>query len=216
MSAAERAGTLVLLAKEPVPGRVKTRLHAAFRPDEAARLAAAAIDDTLAALVAAPARRRLVALDGDAGAWVPPGFDVVRQPTGGLGDRLAAAFDAALADPRDGPALLVGMDTPQLAGPLAAVDFHGVDAVLGPTDDGGYWAIGLRAPDPRVFAGVPMSTDGTCAAQLARLRDLGLRVGLLPRLRDVDEPDDARAVAALAPHTRFAAAYHDLAPVHTR
>ena len=98
------------------------------------------------------------------------------------------------------------MDTPQLGAHLGAVDFAGADAVLGLTDDGGYWAIGLRTPDDRVFDGIPMSTDRTGAAQLARLRDLGLRVALLPPLRDVDEPADARAVALDAPGTRFAAA----------
>ena len=206
----EPARTLVLLAKAPVAGRVKTRLHAAFAPDEAATLARAALEDTVAALSAVPAAHRVVALDGEPGPWLPAGFAVVGQPSGGLDARLAAAFTAALDGPGRAPAVLVGMDTPQLAGPLAGIDFHGVDAVLGLTDDGGYWAIGLRAADPRVFLGVPMSTPTTGAAQLDRLRALGLRVRLLPRLRDVDEPADARAVAASAPGTRFAASWRRL------
>jgi glycosyltransferase A (GT-A) superfamily protein (DUF2064 family) len=88
---------------------------------------------------------------------------------------------------------------------LATLAAPGVDAVLGPAADGGYWAIGLRWPDPRVFAGVPMSSDTTGRAQRARLRALGLVTAELPRLRDVDTIADARVVAAAWPRTRFAA-----------
>jgi uncharacterized protein len=86
----------------------------------------------------------------------------------------------------------------------------GIDAVLGPARDGGYWTIGLRRPDARVFAGVPMSTERTGAAQLGRLTALGLRTELLPPLRDVDTIADAAAVAAACPESRFAAAYRRL------
>ena len=205
----------MLLAKAPVPGRVKTRLHSAFAPEQAATLALAALQDTLAGLSATPATHRVVALDGAPGPWLPPGYAVVGQPSGGLDVRLAAAFTAALDGPDRSPALLVGMDTPQLADALAEVDFRGVDAVLGLTDDGGYWAVGLRTADPRVFLGVPMSTAHTGADQLRRLRELGLRVRLLPQLRDVDEPDDARAVALADPGTRFSAAWHRLTATRT-
>jgi len=208
---AEPARAVVLLAKAPVAGRVKTRLHTAFSPHDAATLAQAALEDTLAAMSSTSATHRVVALDGEPGPWLPRGFDVVTQPPGGLGVRLAAAFRGVLGRAGHSPALLVGMDTPQLGRPLAAADFAGADAVLGLTDDGGYWAIGLREADDRVFEGVPMSTARTGAAQLRQLRDLGLRVRLLPRLRDVDVPADARAVALGAPGTLFAAAWRRLA-----
>ncbi|WP_421732755.1 TIGR04282 family arsenosugar biosynthesis glycosyltransferase [Cellulomonas sp.] len=213
---AEPPQALVLLAKAPVPGRVKTRLHAAFRPEEAALLARACLQDTLEAIAAAPVAHRIVALDGVPGRWLPPGTDVVPQPPGDLAARLAAAFRATLDRPRHAPALLVGMDTPQLGVHLAAVDFAGADALLGLTDDGGYWAIGLREADDRVFDGIPMSTPRTGAVQLARLRTLGLRVRLLPRLRDIDEPADARAVALGAPGTSFAAEWRRLSQIRPR
>ncbi|MBO9555142.1 TIGR04282 family arsenosugar biosynthesis glycosyltransferase [Cellulomonas sp.] len=216
MTPREPARTLVVLAKEPIPGRVKTRLHSAFRPEEAAALARAALEDTVAALAAEPAHHRVAVLDGAPGDWLPRGFDVVPQPSGGLGERLSAAFAAVLDRPGRSPALLVGMDTPQLAAHLGSVDFRGADAVLGLTDDGGYWAIGLRTANPRVFDGIPMSTPQTGAAQLARLHDLGLSVRLLPPLRDVDEPTDARAVALAAPGTRFAAAWRVLVQAPAR
>ncbi|RDD89320.1 DUF2064 domain-containing protein [Streptomyces parvulus] len=192
--------TLLVIAKEPRPGRVKTRLTPPFTPDEAAALAEASLADTLCAVAATPARRRVLVLDGAPGPWLPPGFDVVPQCAGGLDERLAAAFAGC-----SGPALLVGMDTPQVTPDLLDVDFAGCDAYFGPAEDGGFWALGLARPDPALLRGVPMSTPVTGAVQRERLLAAGLRVRDLPPLRDVDTADDARAVAALAPHGAFAA-----------
>ena len=196
----------MVLAKAPRPGRSKTRLCPPCTPRDAAALARAALADTLDAVLATPAARRVLVLDGPVGDWLAPGVEVVVQRGGGLDERLAHAF----ADV-GGPALLVGMDTPQVtAGDLARglerLAAPGVDAVLGPAIDGGYWAVGLREAQPRAFLGVPMSTAWTGRAQHERLRRLGLRVALLPALRDVDRIADARAVAALAPAGRFARA----------
>ncbi len=192
--------TLLVIAKEPRPGRVKTRLTPPFTPDEAAALAEASLADTLRAVAATPARRRVLVLAGAPGPWLPPGFDVVPQCAGGLDARLADAFAGCA-----GPALLIGMDTPQVTPELLDVDFAGCDAYFGPAEDGGFWALGLARPDPALLRGVPMSTPVTGAVQRERLRAAGLRVRDLPPLRDVDTAADARAVAALAPHGRFAA-----------
>ena len=79
--------------------------------------------------------------------------------------------------------------------------------MLGPAEDGGWWALGLHDPrHARLLADVPMSTSGTGRRTLAALRNAGLRVGLLPVLRDVDDWADAVAVADLVPAGRFAAA----------
>jgi uncharacterized protein len=200
------SGALIVLAKAPRAGRSKTRLCPPCTPREAAALARAALADTLDAVRATPAARRVLALDGPVGNWLPDGFEVVAQRGRGLDERLAAAFEDV-----GGAGLLIGMDTPQvtpadLADALARLAAPGNDAVLGPARDGGYWAIGLREPDRRAFLGVPMSTGHTGAAQHARLRALGLSVELLAALRDVDRIADARAVAALAPAGRFARA----------
>ncbi|MFF3497096.1 DUF2064 domain-containing protein [Streptomyces sp. NPDC002795] len=191
---------LLVIAKEPRPGRVKTRLTPPFTPQEAAELAEAALADTLEAVAQAPAARRVLVLDGAPGPWLPPGFDVVPQCAGGLDERLAAAFAGC-----SGPALLIGMDTPQVRAGLLTVDFADCDAWFGPAVDGGFWALGLADPDPGLLRGVPMSTAHTGAAQRARLVAAGLRVRDLPPLRDVDTAEDAAAVAAEAPHGRFAA-----------
>jgi rSAM/selenodomain-associated transferase 1 len=208
------AVTLAVIAKAPVAGRVKTRLCPPCTPNQAAELAEAALRDTLAAM--ADAARvtnrdvaRVIVLDGAPGAWVD-GEQVIAQRGGGLDERLAAAF----ANLGGGPALIVGMDTPQLTGAvlvhaLAALDDH--DAVLGPATDGGYWGIGLRRADARALVGVPMSVDYTLAAQRARLAGLGLTVADAATLVDVDTIEDAAVVAARAPRTAFARAFAGLA-----
>ncbi|MBC9726237.1 DUF2064 domain-containing protein [Streptomyces sp. TRM68367] len=190
--------TLLVIAKEPRPGRVKTRLTPPFTPQEAAQLAQAALVDTLDVVARTPGRRRVLVLDGEPGPWLPRGFEVVPQCAGGLDERLAAAFAGC-----DGPALLIGMDTPQVTPELLTVDFADCDAYFGPAEDGGFWALGLAEPDPGLLRGVPMSTAHTGAAQRARLAHL--RVRELPRLRDVDTGYDAGLVAGAAPGGRFAA-----------
>jgi glycosyltransferase A (GT-A) superfamily protein (DUF2064 family) len=164
---------LLVIAKEPVPGRVKTRLTPPCTPEQAARIAAAAIADTLAAVRAVERDvRRIVVLDGEPGPWIPDGFEVIAQRGDGLAERLAAAFVDA-----GGPAFLVGMDTPQVTRELLDAGLDAVrdgDAAFGAALDGGYWGIGLREPDERVFEDVPMSEDHTGAVQRARLAILGL------------------------------------------
>lgn len=193
---------LIVIAKTPRPGRCKTRLAPPLALADAARVARAALRDTLDAALDVPAAEHVLALDGPAEAWVPTGFRTIVQRGDGLDERLAAAFDDV-----GGPALLIGMDTPQVTPALLG---HGLgeldrsDAVLGPALDGGYWAIGLRAANAGLFHGVPMSRADTFERQLARLRLAGLSVRLLEPLRDVDRIDDAYAVARLAPRSRFA------------
>jgi len=194
--------TLLVIAKEPVPGRVKTRLTPPYTPERAAAIAASALADTLDAVARTPARRRILALAGNPGPWLPPCFEVMPQRGDGLDERLANAFAAT-----GGPTVVIGMDTPQITPAIltdAARRLEDCDAVFGPAADGGFWLLGLRAPDPDLLLGVPMSRPDTGACQLRRLD--GLRVATLGTLVDVDTADDAVRVAAQAPGTRFAAA----------
>lgn len=201
-------GTLIVIAKEPLPGRVKTRLVPPLNYREAASVAEAALVDTLVAMRQVPAGRYLLALDGRPGGWLRRGWEVIAQCDGGLDQRLAGAFDAA--DP-GAPALLVGMDTPQLQpGHLGSAQLEfAADAYLGPARDGGYWALGLREPGraSEVLVGVPMSQADTARHQLDRLRAGKMQVQLLGELTDVDTVEDARTVATEAPRSRFAAAW---------
>ena len=195
--------TLIVIAKQPVPGRSKTRLNPPLSLEQAAQLAAACIDDTLAALSSAPASRRILFFEG---ALIPASaadLEVIAQPPGTLDERLAWLFDRCTE-----PTLLVGMDTPQLSAthlaPVLTAWSDEIDAWYGPATDGGFWALGMREPRGDLIRGVPMSQDNTGAMQLARLDSAGLRVGVLEQLTDVDTFADALAVAADAPHTRFA------------
>lgn len=208
---------VLVMAKAPVPGRVKTRLGALVGAEVAAQLATACILDTLdvCETVFTGRGRRHVAL---AGALEPGRHDEVAerlarwtvhpQRGDGFASRLAHAHDdvgrAAAA-----PVVQIGMDTPQ----LSAADLQDVadrvgkgnDAVLGPADDGGWWVLALAAP---VFAQalgvVRMSTTRTYADTLAALRHAGARVATAAERPDVDTAEDAARVAAAAPWTRFA------------
>ncbi len=196
---------IVVIAKECLPGKVKTRLHPPLSLEQAADLAAASLDDTLRAAAALPASRHVLAFDG----VVPPigavGFEILPQVDGGLDERLAAIFDSF-----DEPTLLIGMDTPQVTPALLEAVFtdwgEDIDAWFGFADDGGFWALGLAEPNGDLIRGIPMSRDDTGARQLARLEQAGLRVAVLPTLIDVDTIDDAHSVAGVAPSSRFAVA----------
>lgn len=197
-----RAAVQVLvLAKEPVAGRVKTRLCPPLTPEGAARVAAAALEDTLAAVRQVDVARRVLVLDG---AYNAAGFVVQPQRSGPMSERLAAAFD----DAERMPTLLIGMDTPQLTATLLhevveALTVH--PAVLGMAADGGWWALGMQEPQGTLLRDIPTSQDDTGALQLARLVEHGLSVHPLAVLRDVDTITDALAVADLAVGSRFAA-----------
>ncbi len=193
---------ILVLAKQPVAGRVKTRLCPPLNPEGAARVAAAAIEDTLDAVRQVAHVRRVLVLDGS---YPAEGFVVQPQGSGPMSERLGAAFDDAAHSPL--PALLIGMDTPQVSAELltSAVEaLLSAPAVLGLAPDGGWWALGLQQPDGSLLRGIPTSQDDTGGRQLARLQDRGLQVQLLPQLRDVDTIADARAVAELSVDGRFA------------
>lgn len=211
---------LLVMAKSPVPGRVKTRLCPPCTPVEAAALAEAALADTLDAVAGCGAARRVIALDGDPGPWLPEGFEVIPQSSGGFDQRLADAWEAT-----GGPGVQIGMDTPQVTAAgldraLAALD--DTDAALGPAADGGWWAIGLRRPSAEVFLGLPMSTSDTGAAQQARLHALGFDVTMLPSMVDLDSVTDLPAVTASGSAIRTAALARKLgmaivpSPAHAR
>jgi len=198
---------VIVMAKTPIAGRVKTRLCPPCTPDEAAAVAAAALADTLEAVAACGAGRRIVALDGPPGPWLPPGFEVIPQRRGDFAQRLAGAWADA-----DGPGIQIGMDTPQVqADELDDVldslhsGLRGArrKAVLGHAADGGWWVIGFDGVRPSsVFEGIPMSTDSTGRHQERRLRQLGMQVVLAGMHRDIDTAADLAEVAALVPGSR--------------
>jgi glycosyltransferase A (GT-A) superfamily protein (DUF2064 family) len=202
----KRGSHILVMAKAPVPGKVKTRLCPPLTPKQAADVAEAALADTLDSVARCHAERKILALDGSPGEWLPTGFEVIAQRGATFDERLAAAWgDAA------GPGLQIGMDTPQITSELLdqclELTFQrGTTASLGRATDGGWWAIGLSDGwSIDVFTGIPMSTPSTAAIQLMRLREAGHRVVHLPWLTDVDNIEDALLVAGQATGPRFPA-----------
>lgn len=193
----------LVVAKAPVAGRVKTRLGTVIGMDAAARVAAAALLDTLAACRAAFDEWHL-ALDGDLRGACEE--DALRDQLAGwvvhpqrgrtFGERLARAH-ADAGGP--GPTVQVGMDTPQLTAAdlreVAAASERG-NAVLGPAPDGGWWVLAVQDPAATAgLAGVPMSRTDTYARTRDALTSAGHTVRVARVLRDVDTVADADAVA---------------------
>jgi glycosyltransferase A (GT-A) superfamily protein (DUF2064 family) len=208
---------MLVVAKAPVAGRVKTRLGAEIGMATAADIAAAALLDTMVACRDAfGAGACLLALSGDFAdavrgdelARAADGWSVARQRGSTFAERLA---NAHLDVPPGGPVVQVGMDTPQLTPAMlaqvaAATDAH--DAVLGPAEDGGWWVLALRRPTAaRSLHDVPMSTPTTYDDTRRALVGEGLDVGVAATLRDVDTVADAAAVAAVVPGSHFAEAW---------
>jgi rSAM/selenodomain-associated transferase 1 len=186
-----------VFARAPLPGKCKTRLAAAIGDAQAAGLYRALLEDTLANLsVIADARRVLLAApehDGVTllGALAPAGWEVVPQASGDLTTRLTAAFGL------DEHVLCLGSDAPLV--PVDAVHIALADTehdvVVGPSRDGGYWAIGMRGVFRELLADMPWSSDSVTAETLRRCDALGLAVRLLPESFDVDEAADLDVLA---------------------
>ncbi|SDY14730.1 hypothetical protein SAMN05444365_101833 [Micromonospora pattaloongensis] len=220
---------LLVVAKAPVAGAVKTRLCPPATPAQAAGIAAAALLDTLD-VVAATGATAALALTGElrhanrsAGiARALRGWTVFGQRGATFADRLAAAHAEVAARFPGRPVLQLGMDTPHV--PAVVLDSalrqlaDGAEALLGAATDGGWWALGLRRPDDAVaLRTVPMSRPDTGARTARALRDRGLRPRALPVLSDVDTMADALVAAAAVPHRRFAAAVREVfAPTAAR
>jgi hypothetical protein len=201
------------MAKSPQPGRVKTRLCPPCTFEEAARVAEAALADTLEAVASSGADRKVVALDGPPGPWLPPGFEVLPQRGLSLATRLGNAW-ADLRPAAEGWGIQIGMDTPQVTAGLldrSLAERAPDRALLGLAVDGGWWLIGLPTTDPHaVFGGIETSRADTGAVQARRLRALGYALRLAPMLHDIDTFTDLLTVAAATPESRTATVAIDL------
>jgi rSAM/selenodomain-associated transferase 1 len=205
---------LAVIAKEPVAGLAKTRLVPALGEAGAARAAAAMLADTLAAVRSVGAEPWLCFTPAEARerlGRLAPGFGLLAQAGGDLGDRLAACLADLLGMGADRVAM-VGADTPHVPPATYRQAFallDDVDVVLGPALDGGYYLVAAKAARPTLFVGVPMGTDAVLSETLARATAAGLAVALLPPMRDLDRVEDLAAALAggeltSAPATRAA------------
>ncbi len=190
---------LLIFAKLPEPGRVKTRLAEGVGAAEAARIYRAMARRIVDALRIGPWRAVLCFDPPDAlpavAEWLGGnGLEFRAQGEGDLGERLEHAFREALR--RSRKAVVVGTDAPELDGEVVRTAFQALDAadlVVGPSLDGGYYLLGLRRWAPELFRDIPWSTSEVLRTTLRRAEELGLRIVLLDPLRDVDTVEDLHA-----------------------
>jgi rSAM/selenodomain-associated transferase 1 len=190
---------VAVMAKVPGTTVVKSRLHTVLSPEQATTLYRCFLLDRLDGLAAVRHIERVLAFTpperGDEiAALVPAGYRCVPQQGSDLGERLAGLLAALLAEGHAG-AIAIDSDSPTL--PMAYVAAAAdtlrramADVVLGPAEDGGYYLIGVSAPQPRLFEEVAWSTSSVLATTLVRVKELGLRSYLLPSWFDVDTEDD--------------------------
>lgn len=192
---------LLMVAKRPAPGRTKTRLTPPLMPEQAAALYECFLWDTVELMRQVPGVQPAIAyLPAEERAYfetLAPGFELIRQEGKSLGERLDNALNHFL-DKGYRRAAIMNSDGPNLPVAFVTRAFQALagdaDVVLGPSDDGGYYLIGLRRPAPRLLREVRMSTPEVLADTLHLAAQEGLRVALLPSWYDVD---DAQSLARL-------------------
>jgi len=205
MGADPLRGTLIVFAREPIAGRVKTRLIPALGAEGAARLYRTLLGIALDAAQQVPGVGRELWYAGSpfeggvctelAGRYR---MALRQQPAGNLGMRMAAALSDALA--RSGRAVLIGSDCPEYSPQFLTAAFSAldeVDAVLGPAADGGYVLVGLRRMAAGLFADIPWGDERVLTRTRSVLRRLGWTWTELPTLRDLDRPEDLGPFAEL-------------------
>ncbi len=198
---------LIIFAKAPIPGQVKTRLCPPLTPDEAATLHGSFVLDTLERSKAAvatlklPLDRFLACAPSSALVFFKimeerQGVKLIDQVGDDLGARMNQAFETmfGLGYKR---ALIVGTDVPtlpldQYQQALALLETN--DLVLGPALDGGYYLIGLKGTAPDLFTGIPWSTDQVLSLTQEKATKIGLKTALISPWRDIDTLDDVQAL----------------------
>jgi uncharacterized protein len=197
----EVRGAVVVMAKAPREGFVKTRLTGAYAPCDVVRLSECMLLDTLA-LVQALSRVHVVVVCpcedvADIAARLPAGVDVAGQRGNGLAAALVSAFERFVPEFRR--VIAVDSDSPHLPLAILASAFDLLDTndvVVGPTEDGGYYLVGASAMHPRLFDSAPLGTGNARDALLGNAHALGLSVAFTEPWYDVDEPADLRRLAA--------------------
>lgn len=195
------ATRIIIFAKAPVPGKVKTRLIPVLGAEGAARLAREMLQQTIEEALAADLGKPEICTDPDPRdqAWdglLPSAFDLSGQGDGDLGQRLARAAERGLTE--NPSVLMIGTDCPalnrhllrEMAGWLAPAD-----AVICPAEDGGYVALGLRKYDPAIFRQISWSSPSVARETIDRIGSLGWTLQIGPTFQDIDIPADLARMA---------------------
>ncbi len=184
------------MAKVPMAGLVKTRLSPNLTPEQSAKLANCLLQDTISKaktlknklIIAYSPIERGNFFDG----FTNHNFTLHAQFGQNLGERIFNAFEFAFESGSDS-ILMIGTDSPTFPGDFLTKGFEVLeknDAVLGKTEDGGYYLIGLRKLDQRIFENVEWSSEKTFAQTKNNLQNLKFSLEELPVWYDIDEPKD--------------------------
>jgi rSAM/selenodomain-associated transferase 1 len=190
---------LILFAKEPIPGKVKTRLVPPLTPEGAAELYGSMLRDTIARISLLKGIDRYLFHEGENGALeffikTAPGMTCLPQRGADLGERMAEALRQVFAIGHD-VAVIIGSDSPDLpmdfiSDSINILSAGDCEAVFGPTEDGGYYLVGMTRLHEELFIGIPWSSDRVMDETLARSAKAGIRASLLPPWHDVDSESD--------------------------
>lgn len=189
---------LIIFVKNPVLGRVKTRLAEQIGPDAALAVYEKLLRITHDATVDLPVRKFLFYSDfiDLADGWEPHRYHKLLQQGADLGERMRAAFELVLSDPATERALIIGSDCPELSSDLITKAFVALEThefVVGPAKDGGYYLLGMRQVPVELFRNKRWSTATVLTETMEDIRRLGYHAYLLPERRDVDEVADLPA-----------------------
>lgn len=195
MTESDRRKRLLVFAKAPVPGEVKTRLQPAYSPQQSVELHSELVHGCLqvAATVNGCITELWVGSEHDWWSELSRRYqlDIFQQRGEGLGGRMLQAFQQTLtvAD----KALLIGTDCPFITRDYLLDAFDKLDecdVVIGPAEDGGYVLLGLIAEKPELFSGISWGSDLVLVETIEKIKTLNLSYMLLPILRDIDRPED--------------------------
>jgi len=187
---------LIIFAKEPQRGRVKTRLEGYLTKSGCVSLYKAFLKDTIELARKIKGKQKIIAFDPDSGRPEylkknAPGFSLLRQKGRGLGRRMHNVFKTAKQQGAKNT-VIIGSDSPNLpAGVIkrAFLELRHNDLVIGPSSDGGYYLIGLRGPCPEIFSGIKWSSHKVFDHTLKKAKRLKKKVALLESWYDVDTPE---------------------------
>ncbi len=196
---------LLIFAKQPLPGKVKTRLSPPFSPQEAADIYRCMLSDTLAKVAGLPGVKIFLFFEPSCGAsdffrTSFPGIRIFPQQGDDLGERLKKAFEMVF-DLGFESVAAIGTDSPDLPllhlqEPFRLLQDEGADVVFGPAADGGYYLVALGRSYPGLFRDIPWSTSRVLETSLEAASSLGLQVKSLPVWHDMDTVEDLKRFLA--------------------
>lgn len=206
MTAPPNSRALIIFAKKPLPGTVKTRLSPPLTPEEAAALYGCMLEDSIAMARTLSGITPFIFFQNDPGAaeyfeTLAPEILLFPQAGENLGERLENAF-AGTFELGSTEIAVIGTDSPDLPSEyifeaFSRLDYEQTDVVLGPADDGGYYLLGLKRVWEELFRGLPWSSRELLAASIERAKNLSLGVSLLPSWYDIDTEADLKRATLL-------------------